>query len=423
MELLKYFFLLLPLSLSNIGFVSSFRITFADIWVFMLITFVLCIRRKLQISNFLVYSILFFMLLYIISIFNIILVEDLHINKVVLNCFKMIFYTFIILTFPILIQQDKLKTVFKSLLLIIVFHSVVFIVDAIIGLPFSMEGHMIVFDGSFGPDYRPNGLFGEPSFFGIYTIMYLGIIMQFEINSKTKIIKLWHVILICIALFLIKSVTCYLAFLFLMTYYSYKNFTYKIVLFTGCVIFLMSISSFVEIDIRGFDNKEKETFLNANFIGKIFHTFGYFKERFSNFLTNNDGSSHQRVLGSFLYVLKVIEERPILGSGLGGDNLSLIFKNKNFYSLDYLVNNNFLLIPVTYSTSTFYSHLIGAGGILSLLFFYFVILGQILLNKETLFYGIILLLLGFSSGGFLDLQTWVCFAFCVVLQKKIKTKI
>jgi len=149
MELLKYFFLLLPLSLSNIGFVSSFRITFADIWVFMLITFVLCIRRKLQISNFLVYSILFFMLLYIISIFNIILVEDLHINKVVLNCFKMIFYTFIILTFPILIQQDKLKTVFKSLLLIIVFHSVVFIVDAIIGLPFSMEGHMIVFDGSF----------------------------------------------------------------------------------------------------------------------------------------------------------------------------------------------------------------------------------------------------------------------------------
>ncbi|MDB3914805.1 hypothetical protein N9364_02990, partial [Alphaproteobacteria bacterium] len=242
------------------------------------------------------------------------------------------------------------------------------------------------------------------------------------INSKTKIIKLWHVILICIALFLIKSITCYLAFLFLMTYYLFKNFTYKTVLFTGCVIVLLSISVFVEIDIRRIGNKEVDTFLNENFIGKIFQTYGYFKDRFSNFLTNNDGSSYQRFVGSFLYVLKVIEERPILGSGLGGDNLSLIYKNKNFYSLDYMAFHR-LAVPVTFSNTTFYSHLIGAGGILSLLFFYFVILGQILLNKKTSFYGITMLLLGFASGGFLDLQVWVCFAFCVVLQKKIKTKI
>ena len=85
--------------------------------------------------------------------------------------------------------------------------------------------------------------------------------------------------------------------------------------------------------------------------------------------------------------------------------------------------NPFVAVPVTFSITTFYSHLIGAGGILSLLFFYFVILGQILLNKNTFFYGITLLLLGFSSGGFLDLQIWVCFAFCVVLQKKLKIKI
>ena len=191
-------------------------------------------------------------------------------------------------------------------------------------------------------------------------------------------------------------------------------------------------SSFAEISLRSVGQSETETYSSQDIIGRLLFAVAYFKERVVNVFTivntggitlNTDGSSTQRIVGSLLYSLNILEQRPLLGSGLGGENLKLIFKIKNFYSIDYLAFHPSHIIPITFTISTFYSHLIGAGGILSLLFFYFIILGQILLNKKTIFYGIVVLILGFASGGFLDLQTWVSFAFCIVLQEKIKEKI
>ena len=135
-------------------------------------------------------------------------------------------------------------------------------------------------------------------------------------------------------------------------------------------------------------------------------------------MLNSDGSSTQRIVGSYLYSLNILEQRPFLGSGLGSDNLTLINKVKNFYSIDYQAYYPQHFVPIIYSNTTFFSNLIGSGGILSLLFFYCLIISYFLLNKNTRLFALVLIVLGFASGGFLDLQTWISFSICIAIQER-----
>ena len=47
-----------------------------------------------------------------------------------------------------------------------------------------------------------------------------------------------------------------------------------------------------------------------------------------------DGYGIQRIYGSYLYFLNIIEKRPFLGYGLGGENSEIINKDKKYYSLN-----------------------------------------------------------------------------------------
>ena len=419
---MKYFILLFPFSLSSIGFLSNLRITVADVAILIVISYVLLIKKKIAKSNLFIISSIFFLLLFVVNFFNIIIVDDLNVSRVLTSYLKLIIFSLILLTFPIIISYENLKSILKATILIITFHSIIMLIDVTIGMPISIEEHLLNYDGIWEPMYRPNGLFGEPSFFGIFVLIFVGLIMQFELNTKIHIIKFWHFIIISLGLFVTKSITCYLSLLILFLYYFYKHFSYKIIFTSFSVLIILYITTIYQIDLREGQMFEMETFMSKTIFDKFILTFKYYEERVLNLLTLNDGSSSQRLIGSFLYTLNILEQRPILGSGIGGNNLELIIKDKDFYSIDYRVYNTLYIVPITYSNTTFYAFIIGSGGVLSLIYFYFIFWGNLFFTKKTRFYAILILISGLTYGGVLESQFWVSIAVCIVLKEKTKIK-
>ena len=59
-----------------------------------------------------------------------------------------------------------------------------------------------------------------------------------------------------------------------------------------------------------------------------------------------------------------------------------------------------------YSSVTFWTSLIVAGGIPPLLIFYFMILGALIYKKDTRFYGFMLLILSMTKGDVFQLYLW-----------------
>ena len=424
MEVLKYFIIFFPISLSNIGFISNLRITISDVTLILIFLYAMICKRRLVINNFSINSIIFFFLLFLINIFNILFVEGIDVNNIIFNYLKFLLLISIVLFLPTLINKEKLSIYYKSLMLVIILHSIIIIISSKWGLFWRLDGHLIVFENYLASSFRPSSLFGESSFWGVFLITYICLIMQYEINSKDKVIKWWHVFLISVSVLIVKSVTCYLAMILLISYYIYNRVSLQSNFLLAISFFLaMFLLSSIEIDMREINGSEKETYLSSNFQNKLLITYFYLKERMINFLTFSDGSANQRLIGSFLYSLHVLEQSPLLGSGLGSENLSLIYKDKNFYSFDYLIFNEYKQVPITYSKTTYFAVLIGSGGVFTLLYFYIFILGRTMLNYRTMFFGFFIFILGFSNGGVFQEHFWITLTIILYLKSNSSNKV
>ena len=70
------------------------------------------------------------------------------------------------------------------------------------------------------------GVFGESSFFRIFVLIFLALVVQFETNTKNIIIRFWYIIIIYTTLFYTKTLTCIVALLLIITYFIYKTLSY-----------------------------------------------------------------------------------------------------------------------------------------------------------------------------------------------------
>lgn len=408
MEVLKYFIIFFLMSMSNVGFIADFRITIADITLIIIILYTLIFKQRLAINEFSISSIIFFLMLFLINIFNIFVVEDINVKKIIFNYLKFLLFISIVLCFPILIKKEKLNVYFKSLMLVIILHSLIMIIASIWGVPWRFEGHLIIFENNLVQLFRPYALFGESSFWGIFLIIYFSLIIQYEINSKDKVIKWWHVFLISVSVFLVKSITCYFVMILLISYFIYSRLSYqKIYLIVTPIFLVIVFLSLIEVDLREIDGSEIKTFISSDPMYRLLLSYAYMKERLINFFIISDGSTNQRIIGSYLYTIHVLEQSPFLGSGLGSENLQLIYKDKDFYSMDYLVFNEEKKIPIKYSQSTFFAVLIGSGGIFTLIYFYVFILGKTIIDNRSIFFGVLIFILGFSNGGIFQEHIWI----------------
>jgi hypothetical protein len=94
-------------------------------------------------------------------------------------------------------------------------------------------------------------------------------------------------------------------------------------------------------------------------MNKLILTIIYNRDRFRNMALLRDGSGILRIYGLYLYFLNIIEKRPFLGYGLGGENSEIINKDKKYYSLNNSIYNELLNVPLLYSTTTYCGIIIG----------------------------------------------------------------
>lgn len=168
---------------------------------------------------------------------------------------------------------------------------------------------------------RFSGFFEEPAWFGWNLSLLIGIILQYELTFKDKIItpKDWFIIVI--AYYFTYSMSAYFSLFFIVFLYVFMKNRKKILKLLGVgVVLSISLMLFLLI------NKSIFTRLLSVFAGE-------------------DGSSSSRLLGSLNGFLTVLCNDPFTGYGLGDTNTSLYFKRALDFKLatGFSINGFFLL--------------------------------------------------------------------------------
>ena len=137
-------------------------------------------------------------------------------------------------------------------------------------------------------------------------------------------------------------------------------------------------------------------------------SLGYLSERIS------DSGNVIRFYGKAAAVGEVMQDRPLIGIGMGGENQDTFLDDQVLYeginvSVFFKDDDQFS----SYSGSYFFG-LVAAGGIIALVIFYLMILGMIY-KPETRFLGILIFALGITKGGVFDLYFWLIITISFVI--------
>lgn len=398
MKLSKSFYYIFAFCLSLESFVIDIGvpIAIADIAVFLLILSSILVHQKIIFNWMLVFILVLGIDVFLANMINFYLDENFHFSGFLSNYLRIIAITMIIIFIPSLLKELELESLIKGILFAIKFHCLIVIFDPFVIYPwtFSDGGGVIpgIESNEFLPSDRGRGLWGEPSYFAGYIGLMMCAVIQLERNAKKQITTLIDYTIIFLALLASASVTGVAigGLIILMNILIHRKEIFKTRSLLRTVGIGLLIIPIMTIALAG--------------------SFTYISGKMSEGLAG--GSTLQRLVGSSLFTLDIMREKPFLGSGLGADNQNA-FKDKHgdaiiFDAIESSSESGAQVLEQ--STTTFWATLAAAGGLPSLLIFYLLILGNLLTDKKTFYIGMMVFFLGISEGGAFDVSLWFVIA-------------
>jgi len=241
---------------------------------------------------------------------------------------------------------------------------------------------------------RPAGLFGEPSFFVVYMTISLFYILQVERNTGTRYIHPFDIVFFSSVLVVSASLSAFLLLVLFLGALCVGGFgKNKGKLFIGLGSFVLFLVIFATV------------FSGTN-MGK---NLAYIANRVTNIQPHQflDSSARQRLLGSSLLALEVLNDSPALGVGVGGRNLNRLFDRYWQYDPNRIAPLSLTISPALVLSA------VGTLGFLPFLFIHIWILSV----PETRFLGLGLTAVAIMWGGVFEPVIW--WHFCLAVSLKI----
>lgn len=380
------------ISLFSVSISGFLTLSLSDLIIGLLLVYALTIN-KLTFKGPELYAIVFFALAALFSgLMNSIFEYDFAAANFLVNYVRIIGLVGMILLIPPIqthIGHDKLA---RATLWVLRVHAILLIADAFFENPLNWtdsgitlsQNNEFVPRGLFG---RPRGLFIEPSWYGIYTGISILYICQIEKNYKIKYLNTYDIILICLSLIASTSLSAIgllILFIYELIRKSGKFNSLKIIGSLGALILLLVF----------FANRfERETRTGINLI-YVVSKVGNLRHGF-----NNENIS-TRLGGSFLTSLKVIDDSPYYGIGLGAKNQNRLLKK-----LGEKVEGFKTSEETTYSMTVMPASALTATGLIGFIPYTLIFL-LMFISKKTLILGRGLVAIWFMWGNAFSPMIW-----------------
>lgn len=402
----QYFYSLLALGISfeSFVFMIGVPISVTDITLLLIMFYSLITHKKVLLNWMVFFVFLFGIYIFTANMINFQIEEDFFISGFLSNYIRILALMSIVLIVPSFLKEFELNKLMIGILFALKFHSLIVILDPLIVYPWTFSDYGLILgteSNEFLPSERGRGLWAEPSFFSAFVGMMMVLVIQYEGNCKEKIASMSDYFIIFLALLASASVTgASVAGLLLIM----KAMIHRRELLQSRSIMKVIGLSVIAIPLA-------IIVLGSSFI--------FISERLSAGLAG--GSTLQRLVGSTLFTMDIIEEKPFIGSGLGGENQQAFLDKYGEPILANTLQQADGEAVLSQSATTFWAALSGAGGLPTLFIFYFLILGNLILDKKTFFVGSMIFFLGISKGGVFDVSLWFVIALAIsfrYIQKK-----
>ncbi len=394
-----YYLFALGLSLQSVPVLTGFSIYLSDISALLFALFALLNYKKVN-FDFLILAASFLVgYILIANLSNYYLIKEFSFLGFFTNFLKLLAIFFILLFSPSLVRVLDTYKLIKAILVILCFHCLIVILDQYIVYPWGFNNDGLTFNA---PNElanlagRARGLFEEPSFFAFYAGVTTSVILQYEKIKKVKVVNFFHVLIIFSGLIAAGSLTA-LAALFIV------------------FVQLLIVKKEEYINFRKF--LESSAVLLISFpliITLLLGSVTYLSGRITD-----TGSPIVRLYGGTMFTVAVVEDRPLIGVGLGGKN------QDNFYeTLEDTINFDLFDMDAetSFSTVTFWSALVAAGGLPAFFIYYLFINGYMIFKPALRYLGITVLILGATKGGVFDIFLWWLIAFSISVPSRKKSE-
>ena len=278
-------------------------------------------------------------------------------------------------------------------------HSVLIIADSFLTLPLRFEGDSLVWSLALPDAERPQGMFGESSFFGVYMALSLFYILQVERNSGVRHIRVLDIGLFSLALVASDSVSSSgVLFMFVGTLLLRGKIRQRLKAAAAIAVFAAVLLALALIwpEIGPAQSLDNST-------GRV---LAVMPGRFT------DGSGRQRLLGSSMLALEVLRDSPLVGTGLGGSNADRVLVRYRQDDPRRGTSLSLTTMPAAVAVA------VGLLGLLPLVFVY----GWALASAQTRLIGMSLVLVGLMWGGVFEPVLWWSISLAVSL-KRGRTKV
>lgn len=394
----QFFYNLFALGISFESFVLMLGapISFTDLTVLSLIIYSIVVNQKVLFNWFLSFVLLLGIYIFVANMINFHIEEDFFLGGFFSNYLRILAIMVIILVTPSALKGLDLKKLAKGILFAIKFHSLIVIFDPLIVYPWTFDDYGLAFGWESNeslPSERGRGLWAEPSYFAAFIGLMMALVLQFERNIKGRVTSAIDYLIIFLALLASASVTgaSIAGLLVIMNMLIHRKKIFQV----GSIAKTISIFLAVIVPIS--------ILLSASLV--------FVSDRLAAGLAG--GSTLQRLVGSTLFTIDIAKEKPLIGSGLGGKNQQAFLDKYGEPILANALQQADGEAVLSQSATTFWAGLSGAGGLPTLFIFYFLILGNLILNRQTFYFGTMIFFIGISKGGVFDVSLWFAIALAI----------
>ncbi len=310
---LHIFLLCAGLSLFSFTVSAGITVTLTDLIIIFSIIYSFIINRSYQLSPVLIAMTFFAITSFLSGFLNTINDHTFFTGNFLANYFRVLGILGMILFFPPLqnkIGHDRLAL---GTLWTLRIHAILIFADAFFVNPINWEGSSMVLAKSGNDFNRPRGLFIEPSFYGIYAGISLLYILQIERNFKINILKLWDIILFSLSLIASTSASA-IGLLILFLYEIFRKYGR---ISPGKIMISLSALSLIVIILSSRFQQSTWTGLNVKYVIEKVGSLRYGLQ---------NENIRVRIFGGWIFAGKIIEEYPLFGVGLGGENQNRILR-------------------------------------------------------------------------------------------------
>jgi hypothetical protein len=386
-----YFLIAFCISLSSVSVKIPITVSLTDIALLFLLVYSILVRGKIAINKMSLVVFIFLLDLFLAGMINYYYYDYFSITGFLSNFIRIIAISMVIFFIPPLLEILDLKRFIKACLTVLKIHCILVILDIFIIYPWFFDESGIILNTRLNDIGRARGLFAEPSFFAVYVGLIFSLIFQYQINSKENLLKVTDFIIISLGLLASASLTALGTMIIII--FSFVIFSNR-----------ENLNIFSYFKIFG-----GTCFLALIAILVLGNPITYLSDRVTNVAALDDGSTTTRLIGSTIISYEVIKEKPLIGVGLGSNNVDYFLdKSDGVMLLDFIETESSgeSGLEVKLASVTFWSSLLTGGGIPALLIFYFGVLGLLIFDKSSFFIGLMILWVSLTKGGVFDVYLW-----------------